>query len=59
MPGYKVLICNDDGEWLREAMVVLQCQGLINISTGPPSSDESPFILTFIEQLEALGWEVR
>ncbi|KAG2180476.1 hypothetical protein INT44_003480 [Umbelopsis vinacea] len=37
MPGYKVLICNDD---------------------GPPSSDESPFILTFIEQLEALGWEV-
>ncbi|KAI8576333.1 hypothetical protein K450DRAFT_257259 [Umbelopsis ramanniana AG] len=37
MPGYKVLISNDD---------------------GPPSADESPFILTFIEQLEALGWEV-
>ncbi|KAH8553992.1 sure-like protein [Umbelopsis sp. PMI_123] len=37
MPGYKVLISNDD---------------------GPPSPDESPFILPFIEQLEALGWEV-
>lgn len=28
-------------------------------SKGPPSIDESPFILSFIEHLESLGWEIR
>jgi tubulin--tyrosine ligase len=29
------------------------------LSVGPPSVDESPFIMTFVEHLESLGWEVR
>ncbi|KAG2209057.1 hypothetical protein INT46_011455 [Mucor plumbeus] len=32
---------------------------LISNDDGPPSLDESPFILPFIEHLESLGWEVK
>ncbi|GAN10334.1 RAS-related protein Rab-6A-like [Mucor ambiguus] len=32
---------------------------LSGIDIGPPSLDESPFILPFIEHLENLGWDVK
>ncbi|KAI8642623.1 survival protein sure-domain-containing protein [Parasitella parasitica] len=32
---------------------------LISNDDGPPSLDESPFILPFIEHLESLGWDVK
>ncbi|KAI9496599.1 survival protein sure-like phosphatase/nucleotidase [Zychaea mexicana] len=32
---------------------------LISNDDGPPSREESPFILPFIEHLEGLGWDVK
>ncbi|KAI8139605.1 survival protein sure-like phosphatase/nucleotidase [Fennellomyces sp. T-0311] len=32
---------------------------LISNDDGPPSARESPFILSFIEHLESLGWDIK
>lgn len=55
----KVLISNDDGIAIY-IYTNYKCLGYwYDIVTGPPSLDESPFILPFIEHLESLGWEVK
>jgi broad specificity polyphosphatase/5'/3'-nucleotidase SurE len=53
----KVLISNDDGKKAGFTLKSLEFIALPNI--GPPSLEESPFILPFIEHLENLGWNVK
>ena len=60
----KVLISNDDGNILFIFFVYYHAPNYIGKSNsyifiGPPSREESPFILPFIEHLESLGWVVK
>lgn len=58
----KVLISNDDGNYFIISHVTHNTniyKQICAYSIGPPSLEESPFILPFIEHLENLGWDVK
>lgn len=57
----KVLISNDDGkvDQMCTKSTFWMIRVWLYVYAGPPSQEESPFILPFLEHLEGLGWDVK